>query len=488
MPSNWKHAIAVFGVGVIVCVSPGSATLASGRFCCKALSLRLGNKVYSPSDQVYTDSLKSYYAQQEEELSPDCIVKPTSREDVATAVRILSAFDSVSKRVCPFAIRGGGHTPFAGSANINKGVTIDLRSIKDVKVSLDRSITSVGAGALWGDVYTTLDPMSLSVIGGRVSSVGVGGLTTGVNYEIVLAGGKIVDANATERPDLWRALRGGSNNFGVVTRFDLRTFSQGSFWGGLIQYNISFAPEALKAFSEFNKAENYDEYASLIQNFGFVGGLGFGAANSLEYTRPVESPSVFDAWTNIQPKFVDTLRVSNLADFTNEQATFSPNGFRQFYITTTFKNDLGLLTTAYDLWNSSVDSVANVRGISYALTFQPIPPAITSKSAPLGGNSLGLDPNDGSLVLCLLTMTYDRRADDALVKSTGQGLINRIDTAAREKGLDHPFKYLNYAAADQKPIEGYGANNVANLRAVSRKYDPEGLFQTGVPGGFKLFR
>ena len=33
-----------------------------------------------------------------------------------------------------------------------------------------------------------------------------------VNYEIVLASGEIVNANATSNPDLWVSLRGGSNN------------------------------------------------------------------------------------------------------------------------------------------------------------------------------------------------------------------------------------------------------------------------------------
>lgn len=78
-----------------------------------------------------------------------------------------------------FALRGGGHNPTAGSANINQGVTIDLRSLDGVEVSLDKTITSVGGGAVWGNVYSKLDSMGLMVAGGRVSNVGVGGLTLG---------------------------------------------------------------------------------------------------------------------------------------------------------------------------------------------------------------------------------------------------------------------------------------------------------------------
>lgn len=39
-----------------------------------------------------------------------------------------------------------------------------------------------------------------------------------VNYEVVLADGSIVEANATTNSDLFRALKGGSNNFGIVSR------------------------------------------------------------------------------------------------------------------------------------------------------------------------------------------------------------------------------------------------------------------------------
>jgi hypothetical protein len=51
---------------------------------------------------------------------------------------------------------------------------------------------------------------------------------------VVLADGAVVNANCEENSDLWYALKGGSNNFGVVTRFDFQTFAQGDLWGGSI--------------------------------------------------------------------------------------------------------------------------------------------------------------------------------------------------------------------------------------------------------------
>ena len=49
------------------------------------------------------------------------------------------------------------------------------------------------------------------------------------NYEIVLADGTIAEASQTTNADLWLTLRGRSNNFRIVTRFDLETCEQGPF-------------------------------------------------------------------------------------------------------------------------------------------------------------------------------------------------------------------------------------------------------------------
>lgn len=71
------------------------------------------------------------------------------------------------------------HTPFAGSANIQGGVTIDLSKLNQVEVSDDQTQVSIGPGNSWENVYLTLDALGISTSGGRASTVGVGGLTLG---------------------------------------------------------------------------------------------------------------------------------------------------------------------------------------------------------------------------------------------------------------------------------------------------------------------
>ena len=44
-----------------------------------------------------------------------------------------------------------------------------------------------------------------------------------LNIEVVLANATIVNANATSNPDLFAALKGGGNNFGIVTAYTLET-------------------------------------------------------------------------------------------------------------------------------------------------------------------------------------------------------------------------------------------------------------------------
>lgn len=308
-----------------------------------------------------------------------------------------------------------------------------------------------------------------------------------VDYELVDARGEIIHTRS-EDASLRKALRGGSSNFGIVTEFTMRTIPKSDIWGGIIRYNITTLPEQQKALFDFTGATDYDESAALIQNYAFVGAKKiFLTINSLEYTEPVENPSVFQPFTSIQPQFSNSMRITDLLNLTDEQAALAPVGQRQKFLTTTFKNDLGLLVDVTEFWKASTTAIGGVAGIIYSLTFHPLPPAITSKSAAAGGNSLGLDPSDGPLLICLLTMTWNDPSGDAIVQEVGNALIAQIEIEAKSRNLWNKFVYLNYADASQNPLGGYGEESKSLLEAVSSKYDRRGFFQKAMPGGFKLF-
>ena len=134
----------------------------------------------------------------------------------------------------------------------------------------------------------------------------------------------------------------------------------------------------------------------------------------------------------------------------------------------------------YQLWNATTDAIKDVPEIAYFLIFQRMP-------LIRPGNALGLEGAAEPLVLCLLSVTWTRAQDDSLIHSVARTLINDIDQVTKAAGLFHRYKYLNYAATFQDVIGSYGPASKAQLQAVSQKYDPEGFFQAGIPGGFKLF-
>ena len=156
----------------------------------KNLASVLPDSVIFPRDTAaFNRSMNSYWAQQECEVIPACVVRPRDVQQLCTAVTVLKreyderrerAGAEISERL--FAIRSGGHSPIPGAASIKGGVVIDLSLFCEVTPSDDGSSVVIGAGAKWMDVSKVLDAKGLAVVGGRNSAVGVGGLTLGGRF------------------------------------------------------------------------------------------------------------------------------------------------------------------------------------------------------------------------------------------------------------------------------------------------------------------
>ena len=160
-----------------------------------------------------------------------------------------------------------------------------------------------------------------------------------VNFEVVLASGEIVQANEQVNCDLFIALKGGSNNFGVVTRFDLPTFSQSNMWGGTLFYDSSTYPQLMQAFHDFAAASPADEDAHLIVATSFFAGNETCVSN-IYHSKPEAAPPSLAPFIALQPQLFDSLREDSLLGLTEEQSSFSTDGARQLFLTTTFRLDL----------------------------------------------------------------------------------------------------------------------------------------------------
>ncbi|KAF2477622.1 putative oxidoreductase [Lindgomyces ingoldianus] len=487
------------------------AQLSNSGACCTALNYFLPGKVHfnNITDLGYQSSQLSLWSAQEQSLHPTCIVIPTSTQDVSTAVAILSVAYQTSLKGCQFAVRSGGHTPQAGAANIDGGVTIDLQGMNQVAVSNDQRIVSIGPGNRWGNVYSSLDDLNLAMVGGRVTPVGVGGLMTGggvsffsgrygfacdniQTFEIVLANGTTTTATRTSNSDLFRALKGGSNNFGIVTRLDAKLFSQTPFWGGTVAQPITNKEAFFDFFSNFTVSKTYDPYAALISDFAWISGVPT-IVHNIAYTNgdAIWPPPAF-ALLDAMPKTATTMRKDRVSSFTNEiaaAASFS-TGRNNLLMTLTFTNDRNqapdFMAEIYNLADATAQELILIVGLVVTMTFQPLPYSIYSKSAATGGNVLGLDRSRDDLINLLFTLSWQLSTDNGRVNGAMENLESSIVSRAKERGLSNEFVYLNYAAEWQDPIQGYGGANVQFLRSVSKRYDPKGVFQKAVPGGFKL--
>lgn len=493
------------------------------------MQITLGDKIVYPRDEVYTESvngttedLETGYWSITAQLTPECIVKAQSTEDVSVAVTTLTTAQTLFDCSCKFAVRGGGHTPWPAN-NIENGVTIDLSWMNKTRYNADSSTATIGAGSRWVQVYEELSPLGVAVPGGRAGTVGVAGLTLGggnsffaaraglvcdnvANFEVctsqssletvadaasqlVTASGEIINANNGSHPDLWQALKGGSNNLGIVTHFELFAFKQGDLWGGVVILPGNATDDLIPAIVNFNNGIRDDPFGSLISFWQYSNWVGStNIINAWEYTKPVANPPVFDELRSISGNnLTDTMRITNMTDLTAELV--QAYGYRDSFHTLTFNNDARILHKGIELHNGFVEKLEAGAGGNWTIVtmYQPFPTLFFEHGVEKGGNILGLDRNTGeNLVLFQIDLSWQRQEDDALFDEVGQSMIDELGAFAKSIGGLNEYVYLPYAYHTQNPLAGYGQENLQKLRQVAKKYDPRGVFQKDVPGGFKL--
>ncbi|KAG4434577.1 hypothetical protein IFR05_009933 [Cadophora sp. M221] len=229
---------------------------------CTALTSSLGNSIVHHNTSLPSTLFSGYYTLMQRSAIPLCIIHPESSQDVSEAIKI------ISRHSCVFAVKSGGHAMFAGGSTAEGGIVLDLHLLNGLEISGDAETAYVGTGNRWGAVYEFLKPWNVTVVGGRVGDVGVGGFLLGgmsseayhsylaatdgvvtmpetTKQQIVLANGTISNISYTSNPDLYFALRGGGKNFGIVTRFDLETHPVLPQWLGGFNF-ILLSPSSIQ--------------------------------------------------------------------------------------------------------------------------------------------------------------------------------------------------------------------------------------------------
>src|SRR5262245_27655047 len=220
------------------------------------LNFQLPGRVSVPGNDRYTRATAIWA---KSDHTPRAIAHCQTAADAQAAIRAARNCD------LPLSVRGGGHD-WAGRA-LCDGLGIDLSGMNSVELYPEISTARVGGGTRASGLLEAVEPFGMAAVTGSCGPVGMAGLALGGGYgplngryglaldnlravEVVLADGRIVNANKGDEQELFWALRGGGGNFGVVTNMHFQIHYLPSVRSGLLVYPFAEARTVLEGCAE----------------------------------------------------------------------------------------------------------------------------------------------------------------------------------------------------------------------------------------------
>ncbi|WP_307718370.1 FAD-binding oxidoreductase, partial [Streptomyces sp. JHA26] len=184
------------------------------------------------------------------------IVGAAGAGDVAAAVKF------AGERGWPVAVMGTGH---GLSCALDGGLLITTRRMAGVRVDAEACSAWLEAGVSWGQVVSEAARFGLAPLNGSAPHVGAvsyvlgGGLpllgrTFGYaadrvrRMEVVTADGRLRTVTPEADPDLFFALLGGRDNFGVVTGLEIGLVPVTRIYGGGLYFGAEHVEEVLSVW------------------------------------------------------------------------------------------------------------------------------------------------------------------------------------------------------------------------------------------------
>ncbi|EHK40144.1 hypothetical protein TRIATDRAFT_140544 [Trichoderma atroviride IMI 206040] len=429
------------------------------------------------------------------EITPACSILPADTEDVVLAINIIREAGAT------FAVKSGGHSTYSTGSNVENGIIINLSQLKNISISQDQKSVTVGSGCRFGDVYRKLEDLKLGCVGGRVLSVGVGGLLLGggisffsserglacdniISYELVLITGKVLKVTRESYPNLFWAMRGAGSCFGIVTRFELRTFEMGKIWGGTRTYAHEHESAVLDGFDKFVQTGAATDPLAQAYIVGTDAAKDGNCIYSviMSHGSP-EEPPVFDDFKQIIP-LETTTQTRTLQDLCDELDTHMKPGIRYYIFALSIKNDRDTLKEIINLYTEGALLLKDQHDFAPAFVCQPLLPSMLPKDDI--GNAMGIKPEDGPLILFTPVWRWTEKEHDDSIHKAANIFMEKAEKAARARGTFHRYKVLNYSTGHQDVYGGYGEENRKRLLEIRNKYDPDDIMSKLRPGIIQL--
>lgn len=303
----------------------------------------------------------------------------------------------------------------------------------------------------------------------------------------MLADGRVMHASQSSHSDLFKALRGGGANFGIVTDLELYVYTYEGMWGGSMAWAWDHGDTLIDAFIEYgmNNAENVDA-AVILAVINLEGEWVYHAdVEHLKPTPACENPTL--------KRFLDIPALENNTGPTDQVQRADgildhyPSGANNGYWTFCTQVDRRIIKFFFEVWRETVTPILDIEGLERsALADVNIASQNTVNAMRKdGGNALGL-AYKGPFLVFLMEPLWMKSRDSPRVWACLRSTAMRTQAEARRLGLHLEYIYLNYANPYQDVYTGYGEAAKEFLTTVSRKYDSDGIFQNQRGAGWHL--
>jgi len=414
--------------------------------------------------------------------------RPALIAQCATTTDVIEAVNFAREQTLLTSVRCTGHH-VGGYAVCDGGLVIDLSRMKAVRVDPAARTVRVEGGCNWGDVNDALQPHGLAATGGFVSVTGVSGLTLGgglgwlvrkhglaldnlISAEVVLADGRLVTASASENDDLFWAIRGAGGNFGVVTNFEFQAHPAGTVFAGIVLHPAESATGAIQRWRDLEASSpEASTQGALLFHFPedpsgpppLLGKpvVGLGGV----YAGPVEEAErVLRPLREYGPPLVDL---------------FQPTPYNQAQRMADFLWPRGL----FGYWKSSYLNGLSDEAINVIVDFfKRVPSKHTVVVLEHNGNGAMDRVPESATAFGHRGWPYNFVVTSAWsdARDTERNIAWTREFFAAMRPFTAKAAYVNYLSGDEGSdglAAAYGAEKLARLAVLKRKYDPANLFR-----------
>ena len=462
-----------------------------------ALAQELQGSLIRPGDPDYATAHQLFNMRFDD-------IQPTAVAYCASVADVQHCLAFVRKFGLPIAPRAGGHS-YAGYSTTT-GLLLDVTRINAVNVDTTANTSVIGAGARLIDIYTILAQNNRLLPGGSCPTVGIAGLTLGggvgvvgrkfgltsdnlLSAEVVTADGQLLTCNPQQNADLFWALQGGGGgNFGVVTSFTFKVYPVDALtlftftwpWANASavlnswQHWAPQAPDELWSNCVFQVTSDKNGEPLVVVNGVYVGqqtaftpllaqltsAIGAAPATQYVWEDTILNTMLYEA--GCYKKSVDACHLPTQ----NPQGQLTRDTFnaKSDYFTTLLPQQ-GINNLINAIAQCQSDPNLSLGGIGFDAFGGALNRVASSATAFAHRNAL----------FSVQYSTYWNASDPSTIVNANQTWLKNTWQAMRPYASG--AAYQNYIDADQPNWQQayYGAN-LARLKQIKTKYDPNNLF------------